>query len=357
MQKLNYVLILFGAILFLTSCEKNNENPVVPGEEGFFIINEGGFGNSNTSISYFDRTENKVQNYLFAINNSRSLGDQAQSATVFNDKNYIVVQGSAKIEVTDVSSVKSLATITEGINSPRYFIGINSAKGYISDWGKTGTDGKIKILDLSSNMVTDSIEVGIGTNKMVLVNDKVYALNSGGWASDNTVKIIDPATNKITKSITLGDNPFEIEVDKDGNLWIVSPGQLAYNPDWTVNESLSTAGFIAKLDQDGNILKKIEFDNKGKGSKKMAINKARDIVYFKYNDGIYAMGINDDAVPANALIEGSYYGIGVDSFNDNIVLLEAVDYTNPGTMYFYSPEGNKIATHEVGIGPSSITLK
>src|SRR5689334_7227456 len=113
------VLAAVAAVFTFQSCSDDSEPVVKRGEAGFFIVNEGAFQNSNTSISFYDRSTNTVANDVFALKNGHALGDQAQSMTVIDGKGYIVVQGSGKIEVIDANDYSSIATITKGIFSPR----------------------------------------------------------------------------------------------------------------------------------------------------------------------------------------------------------------------------------------------
>ena len=114
-MNLNYRRLLkvisFFVIVLLQSCS-DDPKLAIPGEEGFFIVNEGGYGNSNTSISFYDKKTDEVINDVFFAVNGRKLGDQAQSMTLFDGKGYIVVQGSGTIEVIDADDYKSVATIS-----------------------------------------------------------------------------------------------------------------------------------------------------------------------------------------------------------------------------------------------------
>src|SRR6188474_1098650 len=138
------VLVVLAAMIFIQACS-DDPNPIKPGESGFFIVNEGAWGNSNTSLSYYDRKTDEVTNDLI-FNLDHPLGDQSQSMTVFEGKGYIAVQNSSKVEVIDVNTFTWLATISEGLPSPRYFLGVSSNKAYVSDWGADGFTGTVKVI-------------------------------------------------------------------------------------------------------------------------------------------------------------------------------------------------------------------
>src|SRR5687768_13166931 len=75
------MLLSLFTILMLSSCSDDPE-PVKPGAAGFFVVNEGGYGNGNTSISFYDRATDQMINDVFAARNGRPLGDQSQSMTM-----------------------------------------------------------------------------------------------------------------------------------------------------------------------------------------------------------------------------------------------------------------------------------
>ncbi|UXX78085.1 hypothetical protein N7E81_12025 [Reichenbachiella carrageenanivorans] len=354
-------LILLSAILW-TSCSDDNPSPnVLPGTDGFFIVNEGAFGNANASLSYFDKETEKVTNDLFYdTNNEKPLGDQAQSMAVFNDKGYIVVQNSAKVEVISLLEedlYTNTATIDteDGIASPRYFLGINENKAYISDWGADGVSGTIQVLDLSTNKITKSISVGQGTNRMILVGTKVYAANSGGWGYDNTIAIIDTHTDEKTGAITVGDNPNSLVADNKGNIWVASSGSTAYNADWSIDLENSTAASLSKINTDDEVEFSLAMSEKSYGASSIQINQASTQLYFKYHDGIYTLPTDatEDTKKITRVIEVAMYGFSIDPSTDDFLVFVAPDFSSAGQMARYNADGSKLDEFEVGIGPNS----
>jgi YVTN family beta-propeller protein len=352
-------LLLFLSIaIFAQSCS-NDPKPELPaGSAGYFVVNEGGFGNSNTSLSFFDRAKNEMTNDIFAKKNGRPLGDQAQSITVFEGKAYVVVEHSAKVEVINADDFSSITTITEDIASPRYFIGINSSKGYLSDWGADGVTGSVKVIDLGTMKVTKSIATGKGPNKMLMKDGKVYVANSGGFDNDNTVSVIDTSTDEISLTIAAGDNPNSLQFDKDGNLWIASAGKFVYNDDFTIDEVNSTPSSIMKWTGGAN---PVNFFLDGifyPGVAHLSINKGGDKLFYLFNGAVYSITTGATAAPANPLIGDKYfYGLAVDPFDDDIIACEAPDFSSPGKVYNYSEAGQVGTSFTVGIAPNGVGFK
>ncbi|MCX8490991.1 MAG: hypothetical protein ORN54_07985, partial [Cyclobacteriaceae bacterium] len=225
------VLTAVSVLVFLQSCEKEPDPVVKVGAAGFFVVNEGAFGTENSSVSFYDRKTDAVSNDLFAAKNKSLLGNQAQSMTLFEGKAYVVLQASNNIKIINPDDFSLMAVIgsADGIESPRYFLGISSSKAYVSDWGANGITGTLKVIDLVTNKVTKSIATGKGTNRMLKVGNLVYVANAGGYGTDNTVKVIDSNTDAVVASITTGDNPNSLQKDNEGNIWVTADGAEVYD--------------------------------------------------------------------------------------------------------------------------------
>lgn len=354
-------LLFFLSAFLWTACSDDEVSPEpIPGEDGFFIVNEGAFGNANASLSYFDKETKTVSNDLFYnTNDEKPLGDQAQSMAIFNDKGYVVVQNSAKIEVIDLTEEKlyeNTATIgtEEGIESPRYFLGIDEEKAYVSDWGADGTSGTIKVINLNTNKVTKTISIGQGTNRMILVGSTVYAANSGGWGTDNTIAIIDSNSDEKTGVITVGDNPNSLVTDPNGNIWVATSGKTAYNADWSIDLENSTAATISKINASHEVELTLQMSEKTYGIGSIQISSDGAKLYFKYKDGIYSL--STDATESSSITQviqsATLYGFSIDPSDDNFLVFEAPDFSSAGAMHRYTEEGQMIDHFAVGIGPN-----
>ncbi|MBL6447018.1 hypothetical protein JMN32_11905 [Fulvivirga sp. 29W222] len=354
--------VLFGLLItssaLLGACSDDEGASPQPGQDGFFVLNEGGFGNGDASLSYFDKATNTMINDVFFNNTDRPLGDQAQSMSIHNGNGYIVVQNSEKIEVINAESFASLGTInTEaGIASPRYFLGIDETKGYVTDWGADKVTGTVKVVDLQTLKVIKTIDVGQGANKLVRVGDKVYVANNGGWGYDNKVVIIDINADEVVGNIIVGDNPSAIKVDRNNNIWVAGNGKKVYNSDWSVDEANSTAPFIAKIVND-KVSLKLEFASVYEGLKEVVMNNAGDQFYFNASEAVYKMSIDATELPSTPFIEKSFYGLSVDPSTDNIIGAEVPNYTSAGTVYRYSSAGELIDKYTAGIAPNGCAFR
>ena len=105
-----FTIAVLASTLFLGSCtnDTNEEKSSGAYDNGFFIINEGGFGKANAEISFISNDLVTQQNSLYsAINPGKLLGDTAQDFNANGEFGYIVMNGSNTIQVVNRYSFKS----------------------------------------------------------------------------------------------------------------------------------------------------------------------------------------------------------------------------------------------------------
>jgi YVTN family beta-propeller protein len=352
LKNLLLVTMIISAISI--SCSKEDEQPFDTGYlHGVFITNEGGFLNNNGSISYYDIDSGKVTNNLFKIINGYGLGDIVQSFGIAGDKGFIVVNNSQKVEVVDMESFESLGTII-GVDYPRYFLGIDNDKGYLTNGSYAG---KVYIIDLVTLDLIDSVAVGNGPENIVKSGNYVYVANSGGWTSDSTVSVIDITTDQVIETIIVGDNPTDLVIDKIGDIWVLCKGKVVYGQSWNIVDE--TGSKLVQINGDSRDVEKTftigqtgDFYN----PKRLAIGKDGENIYFDEAGGIYKMKITDSDVPSSAYIPRQYYGLDIDPDEGTIFCLKANGFDANGMVYIYNSNGILTDTLEVGIAPNGATL-
>lgn len=346
--------------LMMASCggDDDDHGLVEPSAgSGFFIVNEGGFGNSNTSLSFYSLETQQVTNNVFQSTNSRPLGDQSQSMTIHGTDGFVVVQNSAKIEVIDIDNFESIATISDDLISPRYFIGFDANKGYVSDWGD-GFSGKVHVIDLSTHSITKTISTGSGSNEMLLRGDLLYVANAGGFGVDNTISVIDTDTDEVVNIIEVGDNPSNLELDDAGNIWILGKGHLVFDADFNIVEDESSHSWLSQLGADDNIVLTIIFDGFTFNiADDLVINNTTDRIFFTYDGAVRNLSSNDGQGSFEPFIEQSLYGLALDPTTGNLIGTEAPDFSSGGSMIFYDAAGVEVSSVTIGIGPNSVVYK
>jgi len=357
MKKLNLIgwallsLIISAA---LSSCEDDDYSaPTGTYTDGVFVVNEGN-SSSGGSVSFYSYEGDTVSNNIFEKVNNRPLGTYVQSLTTFIDKAFIVVNGSNKLEVVEQNSFKEAATIT-GFDMPRYFTPVNGSKGYVTQWGN---GGQIKIVDLNNYVITDTIEVGTGPEKMYSFYNNIYVANGGGLSVDSTIFVINTYYDKVVDTIEVGHNPKDMVIDSEGNLWVLCYGHVQYGEDWSV--VFESPSELYKINtNDHSIINSYKISD-NLHPEHIEISPDGNSIYygggFSFGN-IYRMNIRDTELPSTPFSDKYFYGFNVDWTDGTLFALEAPDFTSNGFLYRIHPDGTILGDYEVGIGPNSIGLK
>jgi YVTN family beta-propeller protein len=351
----NIYLLLYMAIfaILFSGCEKSeNIQEVLDYSRGIYIVNEGSFQSNNGSISYFDPIEGIITNGIFEAANGRAVGDVVQSFAVAGDTTgYIVVNGSAKLEIVDLKTFKSIAEPIP-VTYPRYFLQVNNETGYLTGGSM---QGYVYLIDLKTHEKSDSIKVGYGPENMVLLHGLVYVANSGGWSVDSTISVIDATGHKVNDTIQVGKAPSDMVVDASGNLWVNCKGQAIYSWDPPYNLISETDALLQKIDITwGTIIWQAAVGRAGDYTAtppRIAASPDGEIIYYLRPDGVYKINSGSPEIPEVPLITGSFYGMDVNPDNGNIYVFEST-FTGNGTMMLYDDSGNKLAEGMVGIAPN-----
>ena len=173
------------------------------------------------------------------------------------------------------------------------------------------------------------------------------------WSYQNKIIRIDTTTDKVDASLEVGVQPKEMVMDRNKNLWVVTDGG-----GWEQNPAGFETPAIVKVNTSSfTIDKKFEltmYANVGS----IAINGEGDRIYYTCND-IYSMSINDNAHPAEPIIEADpenayrYYGLGVDPTTGLVYVADAKDFTQNGGGKVYDNNGNLKKKFDTGICPDS----
>lgn len=351
-----YMAIALITVISATilSCEKDNNGPDKRGyAKGAFISCEGSFNAGNGSVSWYDPDSSEVVNNLFSLVNGRPAGDVVQSFSVAGDYGVIVANNSHKIEVVDLETFESAATIT-GFSYPRYFVYSGNGIGYLSN-GSSG--GQVYKIDLARGEITDTIEVGQGPERMVILGNHLFVANSGGWGFDNTVSVIDIVSDQVVKTIEVGDIPVALVADRNNDIWVLCRGKVVYDETWTeiIEETDSKLVRIntAILEADRHVVT----GSKGDwfNPSWLTVNPEKDELWFGEAEGVVRMSIDDPVQPAEPYIAEMFSYAVKDPVSGLIFALEVADYNSPGLLHVYNGD-NLHSTIETGIAPGGITF-
>ena len=293
-------------------------------------------------LNYVDGVTSNVQTQLDSKQATITGAATTITSSDLTVSRALTSNGSGKVEVVSIQDMSVIATI-DGLISPRYITKVDEHKAYISDWGING----LHILDLTENKIIGTISCGTGPEKMVVANGNVYVCNVGGWGFDNTVSVIDIQSDMVINTIQVGDKPNSTIVDANGDVWVLSSGYTEYNSTWT--EIISqTQGSLVRI-SNGSLQDEFVFPE-GARPKGLMINGQGTNMYFSYNSAVYSFSIvGESSIPIVPLINRNFYGL---STNGNFIYgTDAVDYVQNGWSYRYSTQGVLIDSTQVGIIP------
>ena len=338
------VLLALAAIFTLTACNKDDDTAVKGAfSNGIFIVNEGAFQNGTGTVTYFDPDSNLVKQDIFEMINGRPLGNIAQNMAIHNGKGYIVVNNSGTVEVVDLATFKSEATITNLIN-PSQFLIVDDKKAYVSDW-----IGHIAVVDLTTNTVTKAIPAGTGPDAMVKSGKYVYVANSGGFSVDSSVYVIDYSSDTLVKIIKVGDAPSGMVADGNGNIWVLCKGNGFAG--WP--QAGDTPGKLMRIDPVTlSVTYTYEFGSTGDHPEKLVINKQKSVLYFLFDNAIYHFNIAlANASPAK-LFSRYFYSLGYENKTGYLYASDPKDFMGNGQIFrIKADDGSLVDSVQAGIIP------
>jgi len=350
MKTRNLAITLLSTLVFFNSCSDDDDDPKLPlgdYENGYFISNEGPFQNGSGTITFVG-DDGTVSHNIYKNVNDEDLGNIVNTINFAGDNAYIIVNNSSKIIVANRYTMVKVTVIEgENISQPRRIV-INGETGYVSNWGDPGnpSDDFIAVIDLNSNMVTNTIPVGEGPEDMLIENSKLYVNLQGGWSHNNQISIINIFSNTVDFTLNIGDVPNSLIADGQGNIWILCEGI----PSWTGNE---TAGSLIKLNNNNDITSFV-FDAL---DHPINLTNESGVMYYNLNGKVYKMNTGSNDLPTVAIdgLDGFYYAMKI--HNGELFATNAGDFSSEGTLKVFNVNsGTLLETITAGIVPGDIVF-
>lgn len=317
--------------------------------DGIVILNEGGAGSGNSSISFLK--DGTIQNNVFSTaNGGAALGDTGQSISFNNGKAYIVLNISNKLVIANGTTLVEEDAIEEGLTNPRYtaFYGTNA---YVTCWGNSGSadDDYIAVINLADNTITSTISLVEGVERILTIGDKLYVAHQGGYGVNDKVSVIDAATNTLLTTVTVGEVPNSM-LEKEGYLYVLCGG----NPGWAEG-SVETAGKLVKINlADNTVTQTIDFPAETHPNN---LEVYGTDFYYTVDENIFKKEIAATVLPAAPIFsmepQGVYGIYGFDIIDDKLYVADAANYVSAGGAYVYALDGVFVQQYEVGVIPNS----
>ena len=378
MRQIKFLALFSMALLIgLSSCRKEEEiitstekqviypDPEVGEIKGFFLLNEGNMGSNKSTLDYFDYESGIYTKNIYAERNPgvvKELGDVGNDIQIYGDRLYAVINCSHFIEVMDVETAKHIGIVS--IPNCRYIV-FKGDYAYVSSYaGPVQIDpnarlGYVAKVDLRTLKVVDECTVGYQPDELVVVNDKLYVANSGGYRVpnyDSTISVIDLNTFKETHKIEVAINLHRLELDRYGYLWVSSRGDYYTIPSKT---------FVINTQTD-EVVKELDLANSN-------MTRAGDSLYVYSTEWNYNTGANaityaivdtktQEVVDTNFIKDGTEseidipYGVAVNPETKEIFTTDAKTYVNPGTLHCYGADGVRKWSVTTGDIPAHIVF-
>ncbi len=303
-------------------------------KEGVYVLNAGSNTKNNSVLAYYTSGEKVYQEIFEAANGGLKLGDTGNNAIVYGSKIYIAVSTSQIIMVTDLNGKKiNSYTLDKENSEPRY---LTAANGYVYASFFNGYAAKIDTTGTTS-IVADA-QVGTYPEQLQVSGNKLFVTNSG-YGKGNTVSVIDLATFKEEKKIEVVLNPDKMQVDKNGDIYIISMGTYGEPTD----EGF-IPGTLQKIDP-----KTYEVKTLGNATI-MTMNEDKSVIYAIFNQwkmedqkASYCYDVNKGIMEKKSFIKdetklNGLFSLAVNPANGDIYITTS-DWVTNGKVLIFSKDG------------------
>ena len=368
-------MISFLAILFFLAVSCHREDEIIPSTEeqvtppkpggttptpgnpksqepilGFFLLNEANMGSNKSTLDYFDYGTGKYTRNIYAERNPgvvKELGDVGNDLQIYGNRLYAVINVSHLIEVMDVNTAKHLGKIS--IPNCRYIV-FKGQYAYVSSYaGPVKIDpnarlGYVAKVDTATMKVVAECPVGYQPDELVIVGNKLYVANSGGYRVpnyDKTISINNLDTFTEEKKVDVAINLHRLEVDNYGKIWVSSRGDYYHTPSKMfvfdpktekVTKTLDIACSNMTLSGDSLFIYSTEWSyitGKNTISYTLVNTKTQEVITRNFiKDG----SEKDIKIP---------YGIAVNRERDEFFVTDAKNYVTPGKLHCYDLKTGK----------------
>ena len=322
-------LFLCFAVAF-QSCSPDPDppKPVTSSAGDLLIANEGNFGWGEGSLSIYNPTEETIQNNAFKNVNAESMGNVFQSINHIANRYYFVMNNSNKIVLTNDSFEK--VNSIENLTSPRYIYPVSNSTAYVTDLYANA----VHIIDIKAEQKIGEIALPGWSEGGVLVNNEFWVCNM----ERKYVYIIDINTNSLKDSVEVGYASQSIVLSNDSILYVLCQG------DESKNETAALVSINPKTKS------RTEFKPlTGKPSRLQYYAKENKLYFL--NEDVYETDASLKSIPASIIDKenSTFYGLTVNQENGEIYVSDALDYSSESDIYRYSNNGELLHQFKAGI--------
>ena len=352
-------LALGALALLAVACGEDDggfvdDTPADASGAGVYVLNEGGFGQGNASLSFYDAVTGELTESVFATANGRALAPTANDIVLRDNQLWIVVNNSETVEVLAVGTHLLAGTVTFAAGSSPTTIAFDGAtgKGYVP----LRFGNALARIDPVSFQQDGILEVGTNPQEAVVSDGKVYVTDSG-FGSGTTVTVVDTATFTISSIIEVGTNPTAIVAPDNGKIVVLASGVTWDNPD--TPEDDRTPGAIVVIDAaSGTVTNSIPLDSGAADRMELGVN---GVAYFLTFGAVASFDTNSESlqpelISAAAHGAAGFYGLSVNPSSGLIYVTDAKDYTTAGDVYVFEPTGALVRKFTADLLPRAMAF-
>ena len=318
---------------------------------GMYLLNEGNMGSNKATIDYLDFCNGCYIRNIYGERNPnviKELGDVGNDIQIYGNRLYAVINCSHKVEVMDAHTCRRIGQVD--IPNCRY-ICFHAGKAYISSYvGPVSIDpnaqlGAVFEVDTATLEITRKVTVGYQPEELVVYNEHIYVVNSGGYRApdyDSTMSVISLKDFRQVQKIPVCLNPHRLRKDQYNQLWITSRGDykdvqpqlICFSPATNSQLSIANAPAASEMVIVGDSMYYY-------GSHWNEQTMSNTITYGVLNIQYPISNIRPlitDGTEKNIKIP---YGIQVNPYNGDIYVTDAKNYVSSGQLHCYSREGKR----------------
>jgi hypothetical protein len=344
MSKMKFFLPFLTFIALFNACTPEDAKVSGAYSNGVFIVNEGPFTGGAGSVDFYDRQKTVTNDIYAKANNGASIGSILQSMTIYGGKAYLMVNNANKVIVADPNTFINTGDVTT-FAYPQFMQPIDKSRAYISEWGKDGINGAVKVFDFELKSVAKTIPLKkLGAGRMLSTGQALWICNDSGLSfpkQDSTVTVIDIGADTIIRSIKVDESPNSIVQDANGEIWVLCAKTLNKIKNNAVEFSIKVPDYSSKLTTD--ITKNnLYFVNGNKVYQKDLLN----------------FGKNTPSVFLTQPYLVSPYAIGFDPKSGLMYCGDAKNYKSAGKVYIFDPSSKALKDSlTVGIAPNGFVFQ
>lgn len=348
-MKINQLIkVLSLTLVLFTACSDDENGP------SFFsdvlVINEGNFLSAEGSISGYNSSIDSTQLGIYENSNGFAISATVQRVESFNGNYIMTTNNPDKLEMLDVNDLALKNSIITDLATPFSFAGSGNI-GFVTNWGTYNSatfqfeNPFISVIDMTDFTVSSKIDWDFQPQDLLVIGSSLYISN----VNSTSISIMDINSLDITGSIETPYGPDIMELDAEGDIWVIC-----------------TSGNLVEIDQSTNEVKKTITGVSTSGfNEKMVFNASKDKLYFlstvydanwNVTTSVFECSTSASEAPATPLVEStSFYGIGID--DDVLYVGDHNNYQGNGTVFMFDLEGNELGSFESGIVPNGFIFR